>query len=197
MKITEDLVHISLIEDEELDEIFSNLSEFSKGDSEAESRLEKYYTDENQVHKSLLDFIQFTNDFMLDGREYSSRKKEFEDFLETFISNNDKAALGWSKLNSHFSELEDYFLFSKEAEIKSRFKRITDFEVTTDVRPVFNLQKDEIYKKLLVGIIRIKTSDDEEFVCEIYEDKIDLFIEEIKRAKSKFEIIRNEQNKLS
>ena len=53
------------------------------------------------------------------------------------------------------------------------------------------MDRERISNVLYPSILKIETSDDESFLCELYEDVIDDFIEELERAKKKIELLKS------
>lgn len=191
MKLLEDLTDICKLTDDEFSQVVNIFANISKNPEDTNVKISLLYDDDDKNYHSLIDILFFVSNSILSGRDVSKELNELEITVTKLAENNQEAQDSWVRIKESLDELKPYLLYKKEQDLKNRYKRIEHFEVTTDIRPLFNLEKTEIEKNLLLGIIKIKTSDDEDFLCEIYDDKLDMLIDELERAKNKFKILKS------
>lgn len=185
----EDLRIIKDIDDDAFKQTLSVLSEEGVDSADWVLSLTKLSKDYGDNVKALLRFLEFLSGNFVNSRDYEDRVKFINKFFRNVASDDKDALEGWEKISSKLDTMHDYFLSKKEEEIKDRFSRISRFNVTTDIRPIFNMSKNKIEKNIYPNILKIETVDDKTFICEFYEDTLDKLIEELTNAKEKLNII--------
>ncbi|SFI50900.1 hypothetical protein [Nitrosomonas sp. Nm34] len=187
MDLISDLELIHLIDDSAYTDIISIYAESNNNALDRTLKLKRFITkDETGEIKALLRLISFVTD----ARNYEDAISDLNDTIDRLSESSPEARNGWRKLNHSISQLESYFLDQKIEKIKDRYSRIENFQITTDVRPIFDIRRKEIVTNLYPYILKINTVDEQSFLCEFYEDTIDDLIEELKIAKSKAETLR-------
>ncbi len=189
MKIQDDLIRAAEVDANLYDRVISLLALSRDDDDESEVEIGRLYEDDENV-RSLLDFVFFMTNTLLGARDFRQELVEFEETITRLTENNDQANKSWKRIRGSLESLTPFLLYRKEQDLKDRFKRIEHFAITTNVRPVFTLDKSQIHKNLYVGIVRVRTSDEKDFICEIYDDKLESFFDELSLAKKKFDVIR-------
>lgn len=140
--------------------------------------------------KAVIRLFGFVTDTVIESRDYDDGLAELTNTVSELSSENEAASLGWKKITGRVDELEDYFIIKKIDSIKDRYSRVIDFQITTDIRPIFNMKRDGLNSEIYPYILKINTSDDNSFVCEFYDDSIDKIIEELELAKEKLKTIK-------
>ncbi len=146
--------------------------------------------DNSDAIKALLRLIGFITETAIDARKYDDALTDIDNTIERFSASNPNATKGWGKLKASVPRLENYFLSKKIEKIKNEYSRINNFQITTDIRPVFDLKKEKIETNIYPYILKIETTDEKSFLCEFYDDTLDDLIEELKLAKSKADTMR-------
>lgn len=143
--------------------------------------------------RALFRLLNYIAETIIDSRSYEDGLTELDQLICNISQNDEDAKSGWLRLKQSLPKLDTFLLYKKEVEIKDRFERISKFEITTDIRPIFSLDKTEIIKKLVVNILKIGTINDKSFVCEFYDDDIDDLINELQRTKNKINLIKSHE----
>lgn len=191
MDLISDLESIYLINESEYADIISIYSDSGNEDLDRTLKLKKLsLKDESNSIKALIRLINFISDIATDTRKFNETLSDIESTVERISENNPNALSGWMKIKSSIPQLTGYFLRKKIEKIKDRYSRIKSFQITTDVRPVFDIRKENIETCIYPYILKIETTDEKSFLCEFYDDTLDELIEELQLAKSKTEIIK-------
>lgn len=140
--------------------------------------------------KVLMRLLGLITDAATEARDYDESLAELDNTIVKLSESNPEAAKGWNRLKSIIPKLDGYFLSKKIEKIKDRYSRVSSFQITTDVRPIFDIKRESIESNIYPYILKIDTSDDKTFLCEFYDDSLDEFIKELQRAKSKADAIR-------
>ncbi len=184
-----DLKIIKDIDDDAFNQTLKVLSEQGVDSADWVLSLTTLSRDYGENVKALLRFLEFLSGNFVNSRNYDERVVFINKFFRNVTLDDEDALKGWEKISSKLNSMHDYFLSKKEEEIKDRFSRISRFNVTTDIRPIFNMNKSKIEKNIYPNILKIETVDDKTFICEFYEDTLDKLIEELTSAKEKLKII--------
>lgn len=123
------------------------------------------------------------------AKDFDQEFSEADAVFSKLAGDDQDVIAGWTKLKTNKSFIDDFVFSRKEQELKDRFNRFKDVSATIDIRPVFDIKREEI-KKFLQMIIVSFEADDEEFVVEMTEDDIDEVIEELQRAKRKLSVTK-------
>lgn len=191
MELTNDLAKIKSLSEKNYQKIIESISDEKKASEWG--RLYKDVVKEEKTEASieaLFRFLEFISGNVAESTNLSRKVLELDEYLSGLLENEQDAILGWERLKNSMSKLEGFFLQKKEDSIKSRFSRLTNFKIVTDIRPIFNINEDSIYKMTFPNIIKVETCDGKEFVCEFYEDMLDELINELNLAKDKLQLIK-------
>lgn len=195
MDLISDLELISSIDESDYTNIISIYSDSDNKSLDRTLKLKKLISKDNSdVIKTLLRLISFVTDTAIDSRNYNNAFTDLSNTIERFSVSNPNAAKGWEKLKSSIPQLENYFLSKKIEKIQNEYSRIDSFQITTDIRPIFDLKKEKIESNIFPYILKIETSDEKSFLCEFYDDTLEELIEELKMAKSKAKAIQTKFN---
>ncbi|HHJ18807.1 MAG TPA: hypothetical protein ENJ84_03090 [Gammaproteobacteria bacterium] len=141
--------------------------------------------------KAIARLLSFITDTVIEARDYGESIDELNTTVEKLSASTEQASNGWARISSHINELESYFVSKKIDSIKDRYSRVTTFQVTTDIRPVFDMKRENIESAIYPCILKIQTTDNDTFVCEFYEDSIDKLITELDNAKQKLHKLKS------
>lgn len=198
MDLISDLELICSIDESDYKKIIAIYSDSKNKALDRTLKLKKLTSSGNSdAIKALLRLISFITDTATDARKYADNFVDLSDTIKRFSESNPDAAKGWDKLQSSIPQLGEFFLNKKIDKIKDKYSRITSFQITTDIRPIFDLDKREIETNIYPFILKIETSDEKSFLCEFYEDTLDELIEELELAKSKAKTIQEKLKKYS
>jgi hypothetical protein len=190
MELIEDLVRINQLDDEDYQHVINAISD-NCGELEWAFLVKDISKKiDSESIKSLIRFVSFLSDNISESIGYNSHIEEIDEFLTKLLNDEPKAMLSWTRVKTSLIDLEGFFLHKKEEAIKNKFSRVTNFKIVTDIRPVFSMDKKSISKMTYPNILKIETCDDKEFVCEFYEDTLDMLIEELQVAKDKLKLIK-------
>ncbi len=190
MDLVDDLKKIQQIKPSDFEEICDVLNKRSSTDQWAISlaKLEKKIGQDTVQHLSR--FLTFLADNLLAARDYEARLERINLLISSIVQDDPGAGEAWARVRDSLESLEPYFQSKKEEEIRDRFKRITNFVVTTDIRPLMDAGKHKIVKTMITNILKITTTDGESYICEFYEDDLDGIIEELELAKKKMALFK-------
>ncbi len=140
--------------------------------------------------RNIYPLVEFIAQSLVGARNFEQGLAEVDSRLERLSANDELATEGWRRIRQALLEDKGYLLREKTELMKNRYARVTAFHVTSDVRPVFELERQEVKNLLFPQILKIETSDDQTFICEVYDDEIDDMITELELAKNKCQMMR-------
>ncbi|WP_036132412.1 hypothetical protein [Marinobacter nitratireducens] len=191
MDITDDLRLFSKLDDDLLTK-FLNVAGREKSSpvdrAEVIREIEVALGDDGDV-RGLFRVLNHLARGLATAKDFEQEFSEVDAVFAKLAGDDDEVAAGWAKLRTNKNFIDDFIFSRKEQELKDRFNRFKDVNATVDIRPVFDIKREEI-KKCLHMVIVSFDADDDEFVIEMSEDDIDEVIEELQRAKKKLSITR-------
>ncbi len=191
MDLISDLELICSVNETDYTNIISIYSDSENKALDRTLKLKKLTSKDNSDSiKALIRLISFVTDVVIDARKYEDALTDLDKTIERFSESNPEAAKGWGKLKLTVSQLGNHFISKKIEKIKNEYSRINNFQITTDIRPIFDLRKEKIETTIFPYILKIETSDEKTFLCEFYDDTLEDLLEELKIAKSKAEAIQ-------
>lgn len=190
MEITTDLRKINAIDAELYDRVLSLYALQKLKPIERSLKLKKYADDDESV-KGLVRFLNFITENVVEARDYEKAIERLDATLADLASGDTEVISGWNRVKGSLENLSDYFVEKKVEDLKDRYSRIVSFQITSDVRPVFNIKRSEIHQLIYPHILKIETSDDKLFLCEFYDDVLDELISELEMVRTKSRLIRD------
>lgn len=191
MQLIKDLQGIKSVSDDCFNEVFEAVSKEQGNDFEKlktiSSLIQK--NSEDEVY-SILRFLDFLSSNLSDARDFYGKLNKLQDKIELLVHDEPDAREGWQRIRSRLDNLDNFFLREKEKDIKRKFRCLEHFEITTDTRPVFSLDRKKIIKHIYPCILKIQTIDNQSFICEFYENQIDELISELELCKTKLSILK-------
>ena len=192
MELTEDLKLIALLGQEDFDRALSLYATTDEDQVEVTLQLRKMAErDDSGGIKALIRFLEYLTDNVIDARSFSKQLEKVEELVKQLADSEQEVLDGWNRIKEQVGYLTEHFVARKRAELKNRYSRVTRFQVTTDLRPLFNLERTSVEELLICNVLKIETSDEKTVLCEFYDDLIDDLIEELELTKKKIEILRN------
>lgn len=189
MEIIEELKRINKVESGVFNETLALMAKRTHESTDWLISVDQFISNDENV-ESLVNFINFLGDYLIDARDFNNELTKLDDTIDKLSKDDASAKEAWAKVKNSLDQLTPYFLDKKLQTLQNRFNRVTDIEITTDVRPFFNLEKTEIINNLYVAILKIKTVDDKNYICEFYDDKLQLVLDELIRTKEKFDALK-------
>lgn len=192
--LREDLVLISKASENIISDACRVINDSALDHAEWSIYIETLDEHDKEIGSSLFRVVNWVGSSVVEARSYSESLSDLDEAIGRIAKNNPEVLTGWIKIKNFIPKLSEYFVNRKEEEIKSRFNRVSEFSITLDARPIYTMDRDEIVKLIYPHIVKIVTSDEQEFICEFYEEQFDSLIEELTLAKKKLELLKSKFN---
>jgi hypothetical protein len=137
--------------------------------------------------------ISFVCDYCIEERSIEVGLREIETkFLKNYIS---EVSQIWSYIQKIIPELNEFILRRKERKLKRVTNNIDDFSIICDIRPVYDIKREEIISYLYPIILSIKSDSSESKInFEIDESELINIQKEVNTALSKLNTLKEKFN---
>ena len=192
MDFIADLEQASSVDDHVYDEIVSTYLDTENTPVELAIKLNHIVSKgEPEPLRAVIRIFNFITETVVNSRDYEDGLGELTSTIAELAAESQEASTGWQKFLDRIPDLEKFFVVKKIENIKQRYSNVTSFQITADIRPIFDMKREQINTQIYPYILKINTSDDKTFVCEFFDDTLDTIIEELERAKEKVKVMRD------
>lgn len=194
MRILDDFKKLNLLDEVKLKSFISHLNENAW---ETPSDYEEYeeWCRSNSIDvvegKRLLTFITFVADYVSDQRDLVQGLNELKNELFGHIELSEEFSLNWKKLQSIIHETSNFILKTKEKWLRQVTKKISQFNLVCDIRPVFDLKRENVLNVMYPVILSLRHDQSTEtFTYEVSEDTLREILAEVEYSLKKIEILK-------
>ncbi|MCH7519369.1 MAG: hypothetical protein IH964_10145 [Candidatus Dadabacteria bacterium] len=194
MKILDDFKKLDILDDSKL-QLF--IEQLNLNTFEVTSDFDEFenWCTQNSIEmldgKQLLTFIRFSANYVSDRRD----KKEGLDKLKNELFGHKELppnlSTNWEKLRTIIDKSDDFILNMKQQDLTQIGKKLSHFGLVCDVRPVFDLHRDNVLKLLYPIVLNIRHNESiETLSLELSEENLREIFEEAKFALKKLDILK-------
>ncbi|MCX6567161.1 MAG: hypothetical protein NTW38_12215 [Candidatus Aminicenantes bacterium] len=193
MKLIEDLKTINNLDDDQFAAFLTNINSNELLSFKGLSDFEAFCTLKNikfDDAKTIVRVLNFVFDLVIQKRDVSTALIYFENtFIEPAKKDLD-VLRAWTRIKDNINNLPSFYLFRKRYKLRNILPGLGEFNVICDARPIYDSAKT-IIDYLFPMILKIKTDDDEDLICEIDEEDLSAIETEIAYAKLKLSNLRS------
>ena len=143
---------------------------------------------EFDIARSIYSIFYYIASYVADK---TSTEKGLNDFQENFLGEhleNESILKAWNTFKNNFHELNDFVLTVKTHKLTDTQLKLDDFELNCNIRPLFNVERNEILRYFFPIELKLSRNDKDEvyhFELEDVDGKLKLHV----KACSYFEMI--------
>ncbi|WP_223789567.1 hypothetical protein [Marinicella meishanensis] len=185
MSINTDLKNI---ENLPLDKFNSIMELFIKKDKDKIFHL-KEFSEDNNV-QSLIRMIEFASVNFIESDNFDREVKNMDEFIQYVTGKELSENKGWSLLRNKFKKLVPFILDEKVTKLQEKLVTYESIEVITNIRPVFDINKESVNTLIFPSSVLIKTNEGTSISFEIYENQIKEVIDKLNTSLRKIKTLR-------
>ena len=195
MQILDDFMKLNKLDGDKLNSFINHLNENQLMIPSDVVKFETWCT-ENSLNiedgKSIYKFISFAANFVSEKGSISNGLNQFKQLLFGSMVIPAEFNSLWEKLETIVQHLTNFLLKIKEKRLVHQARRIGQFSLTCDIRPVFDLERKNIQRYLYPILLTLKEAGKNEIISfELTEDELNDMLSEIQNAFSKLKLLKN------
>ncbi|TGJ99872.1 hypothetical protein EHO57_14025 [Leptospira langatensis] len=145
---------------------------------------------DEKVAKIFLNLVGFLGDWVTEQKGF---EEAFASFEQAFFSGKPETLnveIPWERTKNFVKTLEPYIVLRKRAQKTHVLSTLQKFNLTTEIRPIFDIHRVKVIENLYVTILSIEGTEGETLFFDLTEQELSKMQREIEFALQKIEALK-------